>query len=65
SERGDIYKKYAQQLVDMGHAFPCFCTAEELDQMRAEQQAKGETPRYDGRALLLTKEEVQRRLDAG
>ena len=35
SERSDIYKQYTQQLVDMGHAFPCFCTAEELDQMRA------------------------------
>ncbi|MDP9032384.1 MAG: glutamate--tRNA ligase family protein, partial [Pseudomonadota bacterium] len=65
SERSDIYKQYTQQLVDMGHAFPCFCTAEELDQMRAEQQARGETPRYDGRALLLSKEEVARRLAAG
>lgn len=61
SERGDIYQKYCQQLVDMGHAFPCFCTAEELDQMRAEQMARGETPRYDGRALLLSKEEVAAR----
>lgn len=43
SERGDIYQKYCQQLVDMGHAFPCFCTAEELDEMRAEQMARGET----------------------
>ncbi|QXI30413.1 glutamate--tRNA ligase [Pseudomonas vanderleydeniana] len=65
SERSEIYKKYTQQLVDMGHAFPCFCTAEELDQMRAEQIARGETPRYDGRALLLSKEEVARRLAAG
>lgn len=65
SERGEIYAKYAKQLVDAGHAFYCFCTAEELEQMRAEQQARGETPRYDGRALLLSAEEVQRRLDAG
>ena len=65
SERSEIYKKYTQQLVDMGHAFPCFCTSEELDQMRAEQMAKGETPRYDGRALLLSKEEVAARLAAG
>jgi len=65
SERSDIYKQYTQQLVDMGHAFPCFCTAEELDQMRAEQQARGETPRYDGRALLRSKEKVAQRLAAG
>ncbi|WP_122861328.1 glutamate--tRNA ligase, partial [Pseudomonas viridiflava] len=54
-----------RQLIEMRHAFPCFCTAQELDEMRAEQMARGETPRYDGRALLLSKEEVQRRLDAG
>jgi glutamyl-tRNA synthetase len=65
SERSDIYKQYTQELVDKGYAFPCFCTAEELDQMRAEQMAKGETPRYDGRALLLSQEEIDRRLAAG
>lgn len=65
SERSEIYQKYALQLVEQGDAFYCFCTAEELDQMRAEQMARGETPRYDGRGLLLSEEEVQRRLAAG
>jgi glutamyl-tRNA synthetase len=65
SERGEIYWKYARELVEKGHAFLCFATPEELDQMRAEQQARGETPRYDGRGLRLTPEEVQQRLDAG
>jgi Glutamyl- and glutaminyl-tRNA synthetases len=60
-----IYKKYAEELVDKGHAFYCFATAQELDEMRAEQQARGETPRYDGRGLKLSKEEVARRLAAG
>src|SRR5690606_9503094 len=41
SERMDIYKNYAFELVEKGHAFYCFPTAEELDQMRAEQQARG------------------------
>ena len=45
--------------------FYCFATAEELDQMRAEQQARGETPKYDGRGLKLSQEEVARRLEAG
>ncbi|WP_201528925.1 glutamate--tRNA ligase [Psychrobacter frigidicola] len=49
SERADIYKKHAQQLLDSDHAFRCFCTVEELDAMRAAQMANGETPRYDGR----------------
>lgn len=65
SERMSIYKKYAEELVDKGHAFYCFATAQELDEMRAEQQARGETPRYDGRGLKLSKEEVARRLAAG
>ncbi|ACE84018.1 glutamate--tRNA ligase [Cellvibrio japonicus] len=65
SERMDIYGKYALELVEKGHAFYCFATAEELDEMRREQQARGETPRYDGRGLTLTSAEVQSRLDAG
>lgn len=65
SERMDIYKQYALELVEKGHAFYCFATAEELDQMRAEQQARGETPRYDGRGLLLSEDEVKQRLANG
>ena len=65
SERMHIYKQYALELVEKGHAFYCFATAEELDQMRAEQQARGESPKYDGRGLKLSQEEVQRRLAAG
>lgn len=65
SERMDIYGKYAHELVEKGHAFYCFATAEELDDMRREQMARGESPIYDGRGLKLSAEEVQRRLDAG
>lgn len=65
SERMDIYKKYAMELVEKGHAFYCFATSEELDQMRAEQQARGETPKYDGRGLLLSQDEIQQRLERG
>jgi glutamyl-tRNA synthetase len=65
SERMGIYRQYAEELIAKGHAFYCFATAEELDQMRAEQQARGETPKYDGRGLKLSEEEVQRRLAAG
>ena len=65
SERMHIYKQYALELVAKGHAFYCFASAEVLDQMRAEQQARGESPKYDGRGLKLSQEEVQRRLEAG
>lgn len=41
SERGDIYQKYAQQLIDSGHAFKCYRTADELNELRAEIKASG------------------------
>ncbi|KJZ14523.1 glutamyl-tRNA synthetase [Marinomonas sp. S3726] len=65
SERGDIYADYAKELIEKGHAFYAFETAEELDQMRNEQREQGLQPKYDGRALKLSQEEVQAKLDAG
>ncbi|KZN29579.1 glutamyl-tRNA synthetase [Pseudoalteromonas luteoviolacea S2607] len=65
SERTELYQKFAHQLVEQGKAFYCFATAEELDQMREEQMAEGLRPKYDGRGLRLTPEEVQANLDAG
>ena len=58
SERGDIYRVHVEQLLAQGDAFRCFATADELDAMRREQIARGETPRYDGRGLLLAPEEA-------
>ena len=37
SERTEIYREHAKQLVDGGHAYPCFCTSERLDVLRKEQ----------------------------
>ena len=65
SERGAIYKRYSDELVAKGHAFPCFCSAERLDQVRAEQMANKETPRYDGHCMHIAAEEAQRRIAAG
>lgn len=65
SERSEIYKKYAEQLLDAGHAFRCFCSPEELDAMRAAQMANGETPRYDGRYANLTREESDKKVAEG
>ncbi|MCL6414666.1 glutamate--tRNA ligase [Aestuariirhabdus sp. Z084] len=65
SDRADIYQRYAQQLIEQGDAFYCFATPQELDEMRKEQQARGERPKYDGRGLLLSAEEVKSRLAAG
>lgn len=48
SERNEIYGKLAEKLIDEGKAYPCFCTKEELDEMKAKQEAEGVPTRYDG-----------------
>jgi nondiscriminating glutamyl-tRNA synthetase len=60
-----LYKKYAEELVQNGHAYPCFCTSERLEQMRKRQEAAKQAPMYDRTCLALAPEEVKRRLDAG
>ncbi|MEW6132080.1 MAG: glutamate--tRNA ligase [Pseudomonadota bacterium] len=42
------YKEVIEQLLASGHAYHCYCSAEELDAMREAQRARGEKPRYDG-----------------
>ena len=49
TQRFDRYKEVIDELLAEGHAYRCYCTKEELDQLRSEQQARGEKPRYDGR----------------
>ncbi|MFM7273190.1 MAG: glutamate--tRNA ligase, partial [Gammaproteobacteria bacterium] len=65
SERGEIYRRHADILLERGHAFRCFCTPERLDALRREQQAAQQTPGYDGHCLGLSQEETSRRLAAG
>ena len=47
--RLERYKEVADRLVAQGHAYPCYASKEEIDALRAEQRARGEKPRYDGR----------------
>ena len=65
SERSDIYRKYADQLIADGHAFRCFCTQERLENLRAEQLANKQPLGYDGRCANLSQAEIDRRLEAG
>ncbi|KKW28495.1 MAG: Glutamate-tRNA ligase, partial [Candidatus Uhrbacteria bacterium GW2011_GWD2_52_7] len=65
SQRLDIYKTYADELVAKGFAYACFCTSERLEEMRAQQTAAKQTPKYDRRCLKLGAEEVSRRIAAG
>ncbi len=62
SERTEIYRKYADELIDKGAAYYCFCTSDDLEKMRNEQKEKGLDQRYDGRCSRLSKAEVQKKL---
>ena len=57
SERLDIYHAHVRQLVDAGHAYPCFCSEDELDAMRTLQKEAGSQLGYDGRCRALTPEQ--------
>ena len=54
SQRLDLYQKYAQQLVDGGHAYRCYCSPERLALMREEQRRRGEPIGYDRHCRYLT-----------
>ena len=60
-----LYQELADRLMKEGHAYPCFCTAEELDLKRKAAEAAGENPQYDGTWRDADPAEVQKRLDAG
>ncbi len=60
SERREIYLEYARKLVEQGDAYYCFCTKERLEEIH-----KNGATKYDKHCLSLSKEEVQRRIDAG
>jgi len=66
SERLGLYKKYAEDLIQNGSAYYCFCTKERLDELRAEQQKQGlPVTKYDKKCLSLSPEEVQSKLALG
>lgn len=73
SERKDLYKKYAEDLIEKGMAYYAFDTTEELDQMRERLQKSGNpSPKYDSitrqsmkNSLTLPQDEVQKLLDEG
>ncbi len=65
SERRQLYKKHAEDLVSKGGAYYCFCTKERLDAARAEAEKRGETFKYDKHCLHMPKDEVQARIANG
>lgn len=66
SEKLDLYMEYAKKLIDMGYAYECFCTSEELEEMKEEQLSRGvKSFRYNRHCLNLTPEERQKYIDEG
>ncbi|EEF80019.1 glutamate--tRNA ligase [Methylophaga thiooxydans] len=54
TQRFDRYKEVIQQLMDQGDAYYCYCSKQELDEMREQQRANKQKPRYDGRCRHRT-----------
>ena len=65
SQRADIYKVVIKHLLENGQAYPCFCSPEELEAIRVEQEKKKENPGYYGeyaKCRFLTNEEKKERI---
>lgn len=68
SARKEIYQTYAKDLVRKGFAYPCFCTAEELEALRKQQEADGVNPGYYGKYAMWrdkTYDEYAEKVNAG
>ena len=65
SERLDLYRKFAQKLLDEGKAYHCFCTQEELDNLRKIQRAAKVPEKYDNRHRDLTTDQKNKFLAEG
>ena len=62
SERSDIYRAHADQLLDSGHAFRCFCSSDRLDELRVQQMDDKQHVGYDGHCLSLSHDDVASRV---
>lgn len=65
SKRKEKHAEYAEQMVAMGKAYHCFCTAERLEELRREQQASGRPTMYDGKCRAIPREEAEKRIADG
>ncbi len=65
TDRYDLYRERAQFLLDKDRAFRCFCSEEELEQTRRQQQERSEMPRYSGKCRHLPPDRVEELQSAG
>ncbi|MDW8294793.1 MAG: glutamate--tRNA ligase [Aquificaceae bacterium] len=59
SDRFNLYRDYADKLVESGHAYPCFCSVEELEEEKKRAEERGIPYRYSGKCRVLNKAEVK------
>jgi glutamyl-tRNA synthetase len=65
SQRADIYRAHADKLIQLDHAYRCFCSPERLSRIREDQQKNNQNPLYDGTCRNLTHEESATRVASG
>lgn len=65
SERLDIYKKYAENLIISGQAYYCFCSKDRLEKVRKIQELSRQPTGYDGHCREIPSQDAQKRVKAG
>lgn len=65
SERQPLFRALANQLLENGKAYRCFCTDAEIEKKALAAKAAGKTPHYDGTCTFLTADQVKAKVDAG
>jgi glutamyl-tRNA synthetase len=65
TERREMYQEHADRLVELGFAYPCFCTPERLEKVRQEQKSRKEASHYDGLCRKIEHDEAIRRVRNG
>jgi len=65
SERTEIYREHVERLVSTGHAYPCFCSRERLEELRAEQRRTKQQLGYDGHCRDIDPGDAARRRAVG
>ncbi|KAI8889990.1 glutamyl-tRNA synthetase [Backusella circina FSU 941] len=63
SKRTDIYRKHANELVESGHAYRCFCSQDRLKQVKEARQKKGNFISYDGHCSFLSEDEIKANME--
>ncbi|MFQ3675613.1 MAG: glutamate--tRNA ligase [Endomicrobiia bacterium] len=60
SQRLEIYQKYAQELIEKGYAYRCFCSPERLDFLKKQQMLSKQPPKYDKHCRNISREESEK-----